>query len=185
MQQNKSEIANDITQQKNVAERMILKGYAKKIVQIATRLTYPQITLIQSKLEQCGHICIPKQRTPRSSSSIIHNRTSKIEATLLMQLYKNIAALNIFREIDYVALERAHDMYLMIRYEIVKKEDPNSATLDITDAWCLSREIRSKVTTFQRCLSCKSSYLTSLTERTCIVCPFCRLEHDYKQMQNL
>ncbi|WP_412548214.1 hypothetical protein [Serratia nevei] len=44
----------------------------------------------------------------------------------------------------------------------------------LTDAWCLASELRSGDAMLEVCDNCKCTYFTSVNQRTCVECPFCK-----------
>ena len=73
------------------ARNMALAGYITKIIMVETGLTYKQVRRMYKEREDEGLEICRKSRTARGGATLIHSHTSKIEASLLMQLYYNIA----------------------------------------------------------------------------------------------
>ncbi|KNO84917.1 regulator, partial [Salmonella enterica subsp. enterica serovar Typhimurium var. 5-] len=66
-----------------------------------------------------------------------------------------------------------------LRLHAIRKEVPGMkgarwAPFDITDAWCLASELRSGDAMLEVCDNCKCTYFTSVNQRTCVECPFCK-----------
>jgi len=167
--------SKDCVQQRKIAYDMIVRGYSPKIVQIETTLTYRQVSLLKKKAEENMCVCANTSRSSRSGASIIHNRVTKIEASILMLLYMKLAILNINESIDLQALEKSHDIYQSIRDEIITLYPVQMEFLTITDAWCLAKEFRSEEAMFDKCSECNTSYFTSSNQSTLIDCPFCQV----------
>ncbi|WP_437199716.1 hypothetical protein, partial [Salmonella sp. LSP 259/13] len=115
-----------------------------------------------------------KSRTFRGGATLIHSHTSKIQASLLMQLYFNIGGEAVLRSVNIKALNKAFRMYHAIRKEVPGMKGARWAPFDITDAWCLASELRSGDAMLEVCDNCKCTYFTSVNQRTCVECPFCK-----------
>uniref|UniRef100_UPI0030C6FBAE FlhC family transcriptional regulator n=1 Tax=Escherichia coli TaxID=562 RepID=UPI0030C6FBAE len=98
----------------------------------------------------------------------------KIQASLLMQLYFNIGGEAVLRSVNIKALNKAFRMYHAIRKEVPGMKGARWAPFDITDAWCLASELRSGDAMLEECDNCKCTYFTSVNQRTCVECPFCK-----------
>lgn len=155
------------------ARNMALAGYITKIIMVETGLTYKQVRRMYKELEDEGLEVFRKSRTARGGATLIHSHTSKIEASLLMQLYYNIAGEAALRSINIDALHVAYQMYCAIRNETPGIKGIRWQMLDITDAWCLAQELRSGEAMIETCHSCKCNYFTSVNQRTSVNCPFC------------
>lgn len=158
------------------ARHMVLAGYISKIILLETGLTYKQLRRLYAELEYCGYGAIDKKsRAFRGGSTLIQSQNSKIQASILMQLYCNIAGEQAHRVVDIDALTKAFRMYHAIRKEVPGMGGGRWAPFDITDAWCLASELRSGDAMIEYCDDCKCSYFTSVNQRTCVDCPFCRI----------
>ncbi|WP_347364515.1 FlhC family transcriptional regulator [Vibrio vulnificus] len=156
------------------ARNMALAGYITKIIMVETGLTYKQVRRMYKELEDEGLEVFRKSRTARGGATLIHSHTSKIEASLLMQLYYNIAGEAALRSINIDALHVAYQMYCAIRNETAGIKGIRWQMLDITDAWCLAQELRSGQAMIETCHSCKCNFFTSVNQRTSVDCPFCK-----------
>lgn len=125
-------------------------------------------------LERDGYTLERKSRTFRGGATLIHSHTSKIQASLLMQLYFNIGGEAVLRSVNIKALNKAFRMYHAIRKEVPGMKGARWAPFDITDAWCLASELRSGDAMLEVCDNCKCTYFTSVNQRTCVECPFCK-----------
>ncbi|HFQ4862422.1 TPA: FlhC family transcriptional regulator [Vibrio vulnificus] len=152
---------------------MALIGYISQIIMIETGLTYKQIRRLYKELKDEGLTFRRKSHKVRGGATIIHSHTSKIEASLLMQLYYNIAGEAALRSINIDALHVAYQMYCAIRNETPGIKGIRWQMLDITDAWCLAQELRSGEAMIETCPGCKCNYFTSVNQRTSVNCPFC------------
>ncbi|MGN9575317.1 FlhC family transcriptional regulator [Salmonella enterica] len=156
------------------ARHMALAGYITKIIMIETGLTYKQVRRLYQDLERDGYTLERKSRTFRGGATLIHSHTSKIQASLLMQLYFNIGGEAVLRSVNIKALNKAFRMYHAIRKEVPGMKGARWAPFDITDAWCLASELRSGDAMLEVCDNCKCTYFTSVNQRTCVECPFCK-----------
>ncbi|GDK44289.1 FlhC family transcriptional regulator [Escherichia coli] len=156
------------------ARHMALAGYITKIIMIETGLTYKQVRRLYQDLERDGYTLERKSRTFRGGATLIHSHTSKIQVSLLMQLYFNIGGEAVLRSVNIKALNKAFRMYHAIRKEVPGMKGARWAPFDITDAWCLASELRSGDAMLEVCDNCKCTYFTSVNQRTCVECPFCK-----------
>lgn len=124
-------------------------------------------------IENDGYELERRSRTFRGGATLIHSHTSKIQASLLMQLYRNIGGEDVIRSIDIKALNKAFRMYHAIRKEVPGMKGARWAPFDITDAWCLASELRCGDAMLEECGNCECTYFTSVNQRTCVECPFC------------
>ncbi|EDB4101060.1 TPA: regulator, partial [Salmonella enterica] len=147
------------------ARHMALAGYITKIIMIETGLTYKQVRRLYQDLERDGYTLERKSRTFRGGATLIHSHTSKIQASLLMQLYFNIGGEAVLRSVNIKALNKAFRMYHAIRKEVPGMKGARWAPFDITDAWCLASELRSGDAMLEVCDNCKCTYFTSVNQR--------------------
>jgi hypothetical protein len=91
-----------------------------------------------------------------------------------MQLYFNIGGEAVLRSVNIKALNKAFRMYHAIRKEVPGMKGARWAPFDITDAWCLASELRSGDAMLEVCDNCNCTYFTSVNQRTCVECPFCK-----------
>ncbi|ECA4604890.1 regulator [Salmonella enterica] len=155
------------------ARHMALAGYITKIIMIETGLTYKQVRRLYQDIENDGYELERRSRTFRGGATLIHSHTSKIQASLLMQLYRNIGGEDVIRSIDIKALNKAFRMYHAIRKEVPGMKGARWTPFDITDAWCLASELRCGDAMLEQCDNCECTYFTSVNQRTCVECPFC------------
>lgn len=116
------------------ARHMALAGYITKIIILETGLTYKQVRRLYAELEYCGYdVKDKKSRTFRGGATLIHSQTSKIQASLLMQLYSNLGGEKVKRSVDISALNKAFRMYHAIRKEVpgMKEENGSPSTLQM------------------------------------------------------
>ncbi|HGS4535089.1 TPA: FlhC family transcriptional regulator [Vibrio cholerae] len=158
------------------ARHMALAGYITKIIMIETGLTYKQVRRLYKDLENDGYELKRKSRTFRGGATLIQSHTSKIQASLLMQLYCNIGGEVVLKSVQITALNKAFRMYHAIRKEVSGMKGARWAPFDITDAWCLASELRSGDGMMEYCDTCQCTYFTSVNQRTCVECPFCAAE---------
>ncbi|MCG3760916.1 regulator [Vibrio cincinnatiensis] len=156
-----------------IARNMALIGYISQIIMIETGLTYMQIRRLYKELKDEGLTIRRKSHKVRGGATIIHSHTSKIEASLLMQLYFNITGKSALRSININTLHSAYELYSSVRSETLGMHGARWQMLDITDAWCLAQELRSGEAMIETCPSCKCNYFTSVNQRTSVNCPFC------------
>ena len=154
------------------ARHMALAGYITKIIMIETGLTYKQVRRLYPGHQLDGYELERRSRTFRGGATLIHSHTSKIQASLLMQLYRNIGGEDVIRSIDIKALNKAFRMYHAIRKEVPGMKGARWAPFDITDAWCLASELGQWYHDGRQCGSV-NAYFTSVIQRTCVECPFC------------
>ncbi|HCT5077016.1 TPA: regulator [Vibrio cholerae] len=158
------------------ARHMVLAGYITKIIILETGLTYKQVRRLYAELEYCGYdVKDKKSRTFRGGATLIHSQTSKIQASLLMQLYSNLGGEKVKRSVDISALNKAFRMYHAIRKEVPGMKGGKWEPFDITDAWCLASELRNGEAMIEHCEQCQCTFFTSINQRTCVECPFCRV----------
>lgn len=100
------------------ARHMALAGYITKIIMIDTGLTYKQVRRLYQDIENGGYELERRSRTFCGGATLIHCHTSKIQASLLMQLYRNIGGEDVIRSIDIKPLNKAFRMYHAIRKEV-------------------------------------------------------------------
>ena len=92
-----------------------------------------------------------------------------------MQLYSNIGGPGVARSINVAALGKAFRMYHAIRKEIPGLSGPRwEKAFDISDAWCLAKELRTGDAMMELCKHCSCTYFTSFNQRTCVECPYCK-----------
>jgi len=155
------------------ARNMALVGYISTIIAIETGLTYKQLRTLYQHLKRDKHKLERKSRALRGGATLIHSQTSKIQASLLMQIYYNIGGDAVLRSVNINALNQAFRMYHSIRKEVPYMQGTRWLPFDITDAWCLAAELRSNDAMLELCSHCKCTYFTSVNQRTNIQCPFC------------
>lgn len=155
------------------ARHMALAGYITKIIMIETGLTYKQVRRLYQDIEKDGYELGRRSRTFRGGATLVHSHTSKIQASLLMQLYYNIGGEAVLRSVNIKALNKAFRMYHAIRKEVPGMKGVRWAPFDITDAWCLASELRYGEAMIEECSNCECTYFTSVNQRTCVECPFC------------
>jgi hypothetical protein len=148
---------------------MALSGYITKIIMLETGLTYKQVRRLHREL---GGGRPRGRRVIRSGATLIHNHATKLQASVLMQLYLNLGGQAVLRSVDIAALNKAYRAYQIIREDIpcMARWTP----FDITDAWCLAAELRENEAMMETCPHCKCTYFTSVNQRTLVECPFCR-----------
>lgn len=162
------------------ARHMAIAGYITKIIMIETGLTYKQVRRLYKDLENGGFILERKSRAFRGGATLIHSHTSKMQASLLMQLYCNIGGEDVLRSVNIQALNKAYRMYHAIRKEVPGMRGMKWTPFDITDAWCLAQELRSGDAMMEDCRICRCTYFTSVNQRTSVECPFCKDHGRYR-----
>lgn len=158
------------------ARQMALMGYVTRIIILETGLTDKQVRRLYRDLEDEG-LKLDKNRTTRttrSGATLLLNQLSKIHASLLMQLYRQVGGESVGTSISISALDRAYRMYQALLCELAVI-DPSirNVTFTISDAWCLASELRSEEAMFETCKSCHCDFFTSIHQSTGIGCPFC------------
>ena len=157
-----------------LARQMTKAGFITKIIMIETGLTHKQLRRIYSGFEQDEGTGPRKNHaTMRSGTTLIHNSATKIQASLLMQLYYNLGGDDVTISVQIPELVKAFRLYHTLRNEIPSMKNGRWPSFTITDAWCLASELRSEMASLSVCNSCKCSYFTSVNQRTYIECPFC------------
>lgn len=163
------------------ARHMVLAGYINYVITLETGLTYKQIRKLRQELKGEGFaVTQSKSRAVRGGATLIHSHTSKIQASLLMQLYSNIGGPGVVRSINVGALGKAFRMYHAIRKEIPGISGPRWESFDISDAWCLAKELRTGDAMMEMCKHCHCNYFTSFNQRTCVECPYCKEQSPVK-----
>ncbi|MCB5162610.1 FlhC family transcriptional regulator [Marinomonas algarum] len=162
-----------------IARQLALMGYVTKIIILETGLSDKALRCVYSELQKEGHEIGKNRnsRNTRSSATLLSNQSSKIHASILMQLYYKIAGDSIYRSISIKALERAFRMYKALIYEISSSSCSDRSMIrscfTIADAWCLAFELRTENAMINLCDKCNVSYFTSVNQSTMIDCPFC------------
>ncbi len=158
------------------ARRLLLLGYVTHIVEIETGLPMKRVRSITLDLREDGYRIERKTRTLRTSKTIITSQASKIHASIVMVLYRNIGGLyETSSSIRVDALTQAYTLYLSILKELPKCDQLRwHDCLSISDAWSLARELREKEAAIQFCDNCQSSYFEAVNESTKLQCPLCR-----------
>lgn len=158
------------------ARQMALMGYVTRIIILETGLTDKQVRRLYRDLEDEGFKLDKNRttRTTRSGATLLLNQLSKIHASLLMQLYRQVGGESVVTSISISALDRAYRMYQALLCELAVI-DPTirNVTFTISDAWCLASELRSEEAMFETCESCRCDFFTSIHQSTGIGCPFC------------
>lgn len=158
------------------ARQMALMGYVTRIIIIETGLSDKQVRRLYEEIYRDGFKLEKNRttRTTRSGATLLLNQASKIHASLLMQLYRQVGGESVTTSISIDALDRAYRMYQAVLCELVLVEPTiRNITFTISDAWCLASELRSNEAMFDNCLNCQCSYFTSIHQSTAIDCPFC------------
>lgn len=158
------------------ARQMALMGYVTRIIILETGLTDKQVRRLYRDLEDEGFKLDKNRttRTTRSGATLLGNQMSKIHASFLMQLYREVGGEAVMTSISVSALDRAYRMYQALLCEI-ENIDPSirNVTFTISDAWCLASELRSEEAMFETCKGCQCDFFTSLHQSTGVDCPFC------------
>ncbi|MGL4515137.1 MAG: FlhC family transcriptional regulator [Shewanella sp.] len=159
----------------NRARDMVSVGYISQIIELETGLSYKQIRKIRNDLKLAGNeLAISNARTIRTGSALIHCHSSKLQASILMQLYVNIGSHSIYKSINIDALYKAFLIYRSILQELQYKTDASWHLFDISDAWCLAKELRTNNAIIELCKSCHCNFYTSFNQNKIISCPFCQ-----------
>ncbi len=156
------------------ARHMVLAGYVTPIALAQTKLTYKRLRRLYEELESEGYVLKRKSRALRGSSSLISSHTSRIQASILMQLYISLREESTDCSINLQALTQAYGRYYVMRKELHGMTGAKWLPLDITDAWCLATEMHNEEAQIRKCSVCKCAYFTSRHQRTFLDCPFCR-----------
>ncbi|RCS68694.1 FlhC family transcriptional regulator [Vibrio casei] len=158
------------------ARQMALMGYVTRIIIIETGLSDKQVRRLYEEIDRDGFKLEKNRttRTTRSGATLLLNQTSKIHASLLMQLYRQVGGESVTTSISIDTLDRAYRMYQALLCELAAIEPSvRNAAFTISDAWCLASELRSNEAMFDICSNCQCSYFTSQNQSTAIGCPFC------------
>lgn len=155
------------------ARQMALTGFVTQIIQIETGLSYKQVRRVYAEIAEEGLIIERKSRTPRTGHALINSLNSKLQASVLMQVYRNIAGDGVMQSVDIKALCKSFKLYHATRRELGIQNDKRWAAFDITDAWSLAAELRNGEAFFEHCKSCNMSFFTSINQSSKIDCPFC------------
>lgn len=162
-----------------IARQLALMGYVTKIIILETRLSDKALRCVYSELQKEGHEIGKNRnsRNTRSSATLLSNQSSKIHASILMQLYYKIAGDSVYRSISIKALERAFRMYKALIHEISSLSCSDRSMIrscfTIADTWCLAFELRTENAMIDLCDKCCVNYFTSVNQSTMIDCPFC------------
>lgn len=161
------------------ARMMALTGFVTRVIIIETGLSDKQCRRLYRELELEGYdLTVRKNtRTTRSSAIILRNQTAKAHASLLMQIYRLIGKDQIYLSVCIQSLVQAYSMYHALIREVSELDDKSNLSeqsFSITDAWCLSSELRSQEAFFDECRKCGCDFFTSFHQSTVIECPFCR-----------
>jgi hypothetical protein len=158
------------------ARQMALMGYVTSIIIIETGLTDKQLRRLYKGLREEGHIIQEKRKTRkvRTGATLLSNHTSKLHASILMQIYSSVGGDDIFTSISISSLDIAYRTYHKVLYEISPINPKiKSDSFSLSDAWSLANELRSNNAMFDTCKSCSCEYFTSIFQSTGIDCPFC------------
>ena len=153
------------------ARHMVLSGYISRVVMAETGLSYKQVRRLYKDLVRDGYTPKPRSRAFRGGATLIRGRAAKIQAALLMQLYRNIGGEGGLGSVDIAALDKAFHLYRAMRGEVPEMVEWVSFT--ISDAWCLAAELTSAEAMFEACDVCGCTYFTSVNQKSCLECPFC------------
>ncbi len=159
-----------------LCREMLLMGFVNSIIEIEAGLTYKQIRRIIESMKAEGLKIERKSRSCRSGATIIQSAASRIQAGILMSLYKSISSQDIEKTLDLQGLTTAFRIYSGLREEASSTGAGRLAVIDITDAWCLAAELRSGEAILEYCDECEVHYFTSVNQRVSEACPFCREE---------
>lgn len=167
------------------ARHMVLAGYINYIITLETGLTYKQIRKLRLELKAEGFSATQsKSRAVRGGATLIHSHASKIQASLIMQLYSNIGGPGVLRSINVPALGKAFRMYHALRKEVPGIGGNRWEAFDISDAWCLAKELRTGDAMMESCRHCHCTYFTSFNQRTCVECPFCKEQSNSRDISS-
>lgn len=156
------------------ARVMTKAGFITGIISLETGLTQKQLRRLYSVLDkEPGSTGRNNHGSTRSGTTLIHSSATKIQASLMMQLYRNIGGELVEQEIVIDDLIKSFQMYHSIRNEIPNMKNGRWPSFSISDAWCLARELRSAEASLSLCQDCKCTFFTSIHQRTYIECPFC------------
>lgn len=168
-----------------IGRLMLISGFVNKVIELETGLSYKQIIKLQAQIKAEGiKMNKPKSRALKSGGGIIYNYSSKIQASLLMQLYVNIGWHDVYQNTNVNALLRAYRIYGELREEIPGMKTAKWEPLDINSAWGLTAELRRSADAgmMNHCKRCRCSYFTTASQRTFIECPFC---HDKPSIEEV
>ncbi len=107
----------------------------------------------------------------RGGATLIRSRGAKIQASLLMALYRDIGGAGVLDSVDIAALEKAYRLYRAMRAEVAEMAKWKS--FDISDAWCLAAELAATKAMFETCATCGCTCFTSINQKIILGCPFC------------
>ncbi len=157
------------------ARYMMLSGFASSIVMIETGLIYTKISRLYQELEYEGHELKRKYQPIKKGHQLINSHMARIQASVLVQLYLCLNNdVDIKDAISIRTLYQAYRMYHAIRNEVIVKRKANWLPFNITDAWCLLKEMQDGEATIKKYKPCKCHVYNSIHQRTYIDCPFCR-----------
>lgn len=155
------------------ARRMIISGYAARIIELETSLSYKQIQKVRDHLDKEG-VKYPRTiRKIRSTSSIINTQAKRIHASIFMQVYSLYGGVGTKVNVDITALDQAYETYLSILGEMPLLESDVWQPLTVTDVWCLAQELRRGIAKVKTCDPCNTSYYVSKNQMSASTCPFC------------
>jgi hypothetical protein len=173
------------TNRQLVGRLMLITGFVNRVVELETGLSYKQIIKLQAHIRADKvKINNPQSRSLKTGASLVYNYSSKIQASLLMQLYVNVGGADVYHNTNVNALLRAYHIYHQLREEIPGMKAPRWAPFDINSTWSLVAELRRSADAgmMGQCDTCNCSYFTSAAQRTYIECPYCHV-HREKTMQ--
>lgn len=164
-----------------VGRLMLIMGFVNRVVELETGLTYKQIIKLIAHIKADGvKINTPKSRSLKTGASLIYNYSSKIQASLLMQLYVNVGGADVYQNTNINALLRAFHVYSELREEIPGMKAARWDPYDVNAVWALIAELRRSADTgmLGYCKDCGCSYFTSTNQRTYIECPYCHVQRE-------
>lgn len=164
-----------------IGKLMFVTGFTKKIIGKELLLTNKQVLRIYTSVLDDGvKINNPSSRVARTSATLIRGYAGKIQAAIIAQLYINLGGEDVFRRTNINALIRAYRIYKEILQEQKHLDAKKYSAIDIKDAYSFISELRSTrdAGMISFCKNCKTSYFSSIEERTFIECPFCYVPKD-------
>lgn len=184
-----SNISNMMLDRFLLAREMAIAGYVSQIITLETTLSYKQLRRVYDSIKTSGVERCRSGRAVRSGSTIIQSNLDKLQASMLMQLYRTIGGEDVLKKTNIDALNQAYRMYCALRYEIPGYEHRSFRQLSITDAWCLADELRSNLAMIEHCPYCDLEFFMSTNARlvsTRQECPFCKRQpHEEEEMNEI
>lgn len=159
-----------------LARQMLIQGFISRVITIETGLTYRQLRRIKDAVKAAKYLG-SGSRQLRTSTSVIQTNADKLQSSIVMRIYGNLAGVMGEQETCVDSIVNAFALYCAIRHDVFGQREYPNRTIQITDVWGLARELRSNLGRYDYCSDCNLSHFISVNQRATSIkreCPFCR-----------